>query len=84
MKVEKLRIKLMQQRAKLHHDLDMKITLKGVFTPWRKIGEFETVGELIKLLQSFDDMTSLGFLNQPRQDLYYRVDRNGEGMLGFQ
>ena len=52
-------------------------------TGWQNIGEFQTVGQLRRLLESFGDDCPLGFIHQSKQDLFYRRDEEG-GMLGFQ
>jgi hypothetical protein len=54
-----------------------------------KIQEFETVGELRKALEAFDDDTLLGFINQPKQDLWFVRpvtigNKDFPAMLGFQ
>lgn len=50
---------------------------------WQNVSEFETVGQLKRVLESFGDDCPLGFIHQPKQDLFYRRDDEG-GMLGFQ
>lgn len=51
---------------------------------YRKIGEFQTIGELRKLLEPFVDEMPLGFINQPSQDLYLSIDLQFGSRLGFQ
>jgi len=50
---------------------------------WQKVGSFKTVGELRHLLHQYDKECSIGFINQPKQDLFLRIE-DGRGMLGFQ
>ena len=51
---------------------------------YRKQGEFQTVGELKKLLEPFQDEMPIGFINQPKQDLYLSIDLEHGSQLGFQ
>lgn len=53
-------------------------------TAYNKLGEFQTVGELKKLLDPFRDEMPIGFINQPKQDLYLSIDLEHGSNLGFQ
>lgn len=47
------------------------------------LGELSTVDELIKILSKYDKSTTIGFRNQPMQDLY-EIKRDNEVFLCFQ
>lgn len=53
-------------------------------TPYTKVCSFSTVGELRKALEIFTDGVPIGFINQPKQDLYLRIDLEYGSDLGFQ
>ena len=76
-------IELMKKETEISDQEENEASLIVCYTPYHKIGEFETVGELKHLLDCFEEKTPIGFLNQPRQDLHYRM-QNGEGFLAFQ
>ena len=49
---------------------------------WENVGSFETVGELRELLNKYDAETPLGFIHQPKQELF-ESEHDSKVMLGF-